>query len=268
MGPPARLTAARYSPLVQLVRHAGDVERARAEFATRQGANLRYVLRKRFAWMQAYLGPTSYAVEVGCGAGFSRLFLRAGRLELTDTEPWPWVDRVVDAHSLPHADASVDAVIANNVIHHLAYPERFLREATRVLRPGGHLLVQECDCALATRVALRVTGHEGYDFRADPFDATRPCNDPRDPWSANCAIPNLLFDDTARFGERHPDLALVETRRSEFFLHFNSGGITARGPYLPLPEPALRALDAVDAVLVALAPGVFASQRRVVLRRG
>jgi SAM-dependent methyltransferase len=250
-----------------IVRHAGDVVRARADFGRRPGANLRYVVRKRIAWMQRYLGPETYAVELGCGAGFSELFLRAGTLELTDTERRPWVARVVDALAMPYADATLDVLIVNNVIHHLAYPTTFLHEAARVLRPGGHLLVQECDCSLTTRIAIRLTGHETYDLRADPFDASRPCNDPRDPWSANCAIPNRLFDQLDAFRARFPEFEVIEAARSEFFIHFNSGGITSRGPYVPLPEVALRILDAIDRVLVAVAPGVFASQRRVVLRR-
>jgi SAM-dependent methyltransferase len=244
-----------------------DVVRAREDYATRRGANLRYVLRKRFSWMQRYLGPDTYAVEVGCGAGFSPLFLHAGRIELTDAEPRPWVDRVVDAHALPHDSTSIDALIANNVIHHLAFPDRFFREATRVLKPGGYLLIQECDCALTTRVALRLTGHEGYDFSADPFDPSKPCNDAGDPWSANCAIPNLLFDDLRKFAAHYPDFEVVDSARSEFFLHFNSGGVSSRTPYVPLPEIGMRVVDAVDAVLVRLVPSVFSSQRRVVLRR-
>jgi SAM-dependent methyltransferase len=224
-------------------------------------------LRKRFSWMQRYLGPETFAVEVGCGAGFSEMFLRAGRLELTDAEPRPWARRVVDAQELPYADASVDVLIANNVIHHIAYPDRFLCGAARVLRPGGHLLIQECNCSITTRLALRATGHEDYDFSADPFDATRPCNDSSDPWSANCAIPNLLFDDLRRFRERYPQFAVVDSGMSEFFVQFNSGGVTASVPYLPLPWAALRVVDAIDRVLVAIAPGVFASQRRMVLRR-
>jgi len=172
-----------------LVRYAGDAVRAREQYDKRSGSNLKFLLRKRFSWMQRYLGPQTYAVEVGCGAGFSEMFLRAGTLELTDAEPRPWARRLVDAQDLPYADASVDALIANNVIHHLAYPDRFFRGAARVLRPGGYLLIQECNCSLTTRIALRLTGHEGFDFSADPFDPTRPCNDPDDPWSANCAIP-------------------------------------------------------------------------------
>lgn len=250
-----------------IVKHVGDVAKARAEYATRPGGNLRFLLRKRFSWMQRYLGPEAFAVEVGCGAGFSALFLRAGRLELTDIEAHPWVDRIVDAQAMPYADASVDAVIANNVIHHLAGPARFFAEAARVLRPGGHLLVQECYCSLTTRWAIRITGHEAYDFGVDPFDPQAVCNDPEDPWSANCALPNLLFDDLSRFEAAYALFRVVEQGRSEFLIHFNSGGITARAPYLPLPEWALAALDRIDAALVRLAPGVFASQCRVALRR-
>jgi len=250
-----------------LVRYAGDAIRAREQYAKRPGSNLKFLLHKRFSWMQHYLGPKTYAVEIGCGAGFSEMFLHAGTLELTDAEPRPWARRVVDAHELPYADASVDVLIANNVIHHLAYPDRFLRGAVRVLRPGGHLLIQECNCSWTTRVALRATGHEGYDFSADPFDPTRPCNDSNDPWSANCAIPNLLFDDLERFRTRYPEFVVVDAGMSEFFVQFNSGGVTASVPYVPLPRTALRIVDLVDTALVALAPGFFASQRRVALRR-
>ena len=73
-----------------LVRYAGDAQRARDEYEKRPGSNLRFLLRKRFSWMQRYLGPQTYAVEIGCGAGFSELFLRAGTLELTELEPDCW----------------------------------------------------------------------------------------------------------------------------------------------------------------------------------
>ena len=110
-------------------------------------------------------------------------------LDPIDFEPRPWVDRVVDALAMPYADASLDVLIANNVVHHLAYPDRFFREAARVLRPDGHLLLQECDASLTTRIALRVTGHEAYDYSADPFDTSRRARH-RDP-GVRTADPNL-----------------------------------------------------------------------------
>ena len=50
-------------------------------------------------------------------------------------------------------------------------------------------------------------------------------------------------------------------------MQFNSGGVTASVPYLPLPWAAMHIVDAIDRVLVGVAPGLFASQRRLVLRR-
>lgn len=45
-----------------------------------------------------------------------------------------------DAHYLPLADASVDVVLMGEVLEHVEQPERVLREAHRVLRPGGCLI--------------------------------------------------------------------------------------------------------------------------------
>ncbi len=42
-----------------------------------------------------------------------------------------------DVERLPLPDASVDGVVANMILHHLARPQAVLREAARVLRPEG-----------------------------------------------------------------------------------------------------------------------------------
>ena len=47
--------------------------------------------------------------------------------------------RRADAHELPFADASFDAVVGNLVVMHLSRPERAMAEFARVLRPGGRL---------------------------------------------------------------------------------------------------------------------------------
>ncbi|HUS68935.1 MAG TPA: methyltransferase domain-containing protein [Kofleriaceae bacterium] len=48
-----------------------------------------------------------------------------------------------DATSLPLDDGSFDAVFSNTILHHLPDPVPFLREAGRVLRPGGALLIRD-----------------------------------------------------------------------------------------------------------------------------
>jgi ubiquinone/menaquinone biosynthesis C-methylase UbiE len=101
-------------------------------------------------------------VEVGCGSGalLARLHGLAPSAELVGVEPdgelrdlavahVPSAD-VVDgaADALPLADASADAVVLRFVLQHLADPVAALREARRVLRPGGVVVAIEVDGAL------------------------------------------------------------------------------------------------------------------------
>jgi SAM-dependent methyltransferase len=49
----------------------------------------------------------------------------------------------MDAHHLAFPDASFDTVCISNSLHHFADPAPVLAEMLRVLRPGGHLVVNE-----------------------------------------------------------------------------------------------------------------------------
>lgn len=46
-----------------------------------------------------------------------------------------------DMEEIPIADASVDIVFFSQSLHHALHPERALREAARILRPGGRVMV-------------------------------------------------------------------------------------------------------------------------------
>jgi len=48
-----------------------------------------------------------------------------------------------DAKGLPFPSASFDTVCSNTILHHIPDPRPFLREAARVLKPGGVLLIRD-----------------------------------------------------------------------------------------------------------------------------
>jgi SAM-dependent methyltransferase len=57
-----------------------------------------------------------------------------------------WTEfRVADATKLPHADESFDALVSTQVYEYVANMDAALAEASRVLRPGGRIVVLDTD---------------------------------------------------------------------------------------------------------------------------
>jgi SAM-dependent methyltransferase len=50
-------------------------------------------------------------------------------------------DVFYDGLRFPFADSTFESVVCNQVLEHVREPELFIREISRVLRPGGHLLL-------------------------------------------------------------------------------------------------------------------------------
>ncbi|MCC7083492.1 MAG: GtrA family protein [Pirellulales bacterium] len=250
------------------MRHEGDTHRARRFFFGQAPHNLKVLLKHRYEWMNRFIDHEDVGVEVGCGTGISREFIRSKRFYLSDVSDYDWLDyRHVDAMSTPFADGSFDFVVSSNMIHHVARPLAFFREMERILKPGGRLLIQEINASLAMRIALRMMRHEGYSYEPNVFDPDQICNDPADPWSANCAIPNLLFDCPAAFEAHVPAFKMVHTGFREFACMFNCGGVIAKTIYVPLPKWMVYLMYGIDTMLTAVAPRLFAMQRQIVLEK-
>jgi ubiquinone/menaquinone biosynthesis C-methylase UbiE len=105
---------------------------------------------------QLKIAPRSRVLELGCGPG--RLWMENSTRILSDWEitlsdfssgmleeahhnlastGHAFSFEVVDAQSIPFADASFDAVIANHMLYHVPDRPKALSEIRRVLRPSG-----------------------------------------------------------------------------------------------------------------------------------
>jgi len=78
--------------------------------------------------------------------------------------------RLADAKGLDFEDDAFDAVFSNTILHHIPDPLPFLREARRVLRPGGVLLIRDLfrppnDERARELVALHAAGSTPYQER-------------------------------------------------------------------------------------------------------
>lgn len=252
------------------MKNEGNVIKAR-EDALRQPSNnnnLKVLLSNRYLWMNEFIKEYDTGVEVGAGTGLSKLYIKCNNFLLTDFTDNEWLDvKNVDALATPFKDGQMDFVISSNMIHHVPYPVRFMEEMRRILKPGGYLLIQEINCSLATRFILRLMKHEGYDYPVDVFDSSVVCTNPDDLWSANCAIPNMLFDDQKRFEKEIEYFKIVKTDFSELFLFLNSGGVIAKTVYVPLPFVALYLMKIIDDLLSNTAPSIFAMQRQIALKK-
>jgi SAM-dependent methyltransferase len=248
--------------------HEGDTRSAREHFLARRPKNLAFLLQNRFEWMNAFIRPEHRGVEVGAGTGLSKLFIQNKNFLLSDYSNDEWLDvKNVDALNTPFKNEEFDFVVSSNMIHHVPYPVKFFEEMARILKPGGVLLIQEINASFFMRLVLRLMRHEGYSYAANVFHRDEICTDPNDLWSANCAIPNLLFDDEAVFKKNIPYFAIEKRGFSEFFLFLNSGGVIAKTFCVPLPFFVLRIVKGLDDVLSAVFPKIFALQRQIVLRK-
>jgi ubiquinone/menaquinone biosynthesis C-methylase UbiE len=100
-----------------------------ADLGCGSGAMLCEVLRERPSWTGYGLDISEAAINYA-----RRLAAHKGVVERVQFQTGCLMN-------LPFASSSLDVVIASEVIEHLPYPERVFQELSRVLAPGGLLLV-------------------------------------------------------------------------------------------------------------------------------
>ena len=137
-----------------------------------------------------------------------------------------------------------------DVLHHIEFPVLFFREAQRVLRPGGRIVMVEPAITWGSTLFYRLLHQEPVRTSADPLlDGTPDPN--RDPYDSNQAIPTLLATrDRHRFEALVQDLKVAQVDWFSLAVYPLSGGFKSWS-LIPraLVGPALRIERAIETAL-------------------
>ncbi len=209
---------------------------------------LKNLYREHYREFARYLQgiPDGVLLELGSGGGFLKEVLP--EVVTTDLHPEPHLDRTMSADRLELPDDSVAAILMLNVFHHLPDPAAFLREASRVLKLGGRVVLVEPAHTMLWKRLYPL-------FSPEPYDETTPNwgFPPAGRFSgANVPQAWIVFErDRTLFEREFPELSLRCLRYHTAFLYVLSGGIWFRGlvpswtfPFLlrleRLLQPAMR----------------------------
>ncbi|MBM3468171.1 MAG: class I SAM-dependent methyltransferase [Alphaproteobacteria bacterium] len=161
-------------------------------------------------------------LEIGGGTGNLKEYL--SHVITSDIIFSPWLDCVCDAHALPFSSNSLSNIVGVDVLHHIERPVQFFREAARLLRPGGKIILIDPAITPLSWFFYHFVHEEPVILNVNPLeDGTLSQN--RKPFDANQAIPTLLFKKYKdSFLNHFPDLHITEHSYMSLWSYPLSGG--------------------------------------------
>ncbi len=207
-------------------------------------------------WFSALLAAAPHGarvLEVGAGPGFLGDAARARRPDLhwiaSDIHPAVWNTLAADAGRLPFAAGSLDVIVGLDVLHHLAGPADFLREAARVLRAQGRIALVEPWITPFSWLIYRFAHQEECRLSVDPWEPFPVGR--KDSFDGDAAVPWRMARDTSV--ERWKELGLRPPRvgRLNAFAYLLSLGFR---PASLLPASLAPVFAAIDRAARPFAP--------------
>jgi SAM-dependent methyltransferase len=193
-----------------------------------QKAVLRAIYEDYYDTILSYTRPGNL-LEVGGGSANFKGYLQQTAFKKKqhisfDITQVPGIDLIADAHNLPFQEGSFDNIILIDTLHHLERPIKFLREAQRILKNKGRLILLEPGMTPLSILFFKLFHDEPVLLKEDPLKEG-PLTPGRDPFDSNQAIPDLIFKkDPQRFHTLFPAFKIYKTRRLSVFAYPLSGG--------------------------------------------
>jgi SAM-dependent methyltransferase len=161
-------------------------------------------------------------LEIGGGTGNLKEYLPS--VTTTDIVPSPWLDFVCDAQDLPFDDESFDNIVGVDVLHHIERPILFFKEAVRVLKKSGRIILIDPAITKMSYGFYHFIHEEPVDLKADPLE-DGPLSQDRKPFDANQAIPTLLYKKYKQdFEQKFPEFEFKTISYFSLWAYPLSGG--------------------------------------------
>ncbi len=161
-------------------------------------------------------------LEIGSGPGVFKEY--CPNAILLDIVSNPWIDVVSDGLNLPFKNDSIATIIFVDVLHHMVDPLYFLREAQRVLEPGGRLIFEEPYVSKLSYLVFK-THHEGMSLDCDKNDYKLDTK--KKALEADLAVPTIMLGrDFERVKKLIPRLKLVYLDKYDYFFHLLYGNFS------------------------------------------
>ena len=247
-----------------------DTYKSRSKIIKNTNKNLRYLLEKRFFWMNKFIKKKKNIIEIGSGNGSLTTILKSKNILLTDIVKYPWIARKVDMVKLNLGKKylnKVDVFIINHSLHHCCNPAKALKKMSIYLKKNGLILINEPEISFSLKFLQFLLDDEPWSLKVNIFNSKKNIFKSNNPWASNTATAKLLFEDEDEFNCFFPEYKIIRNDLSEFFIFFNSGGVYNEVIYIPLSKFFLKLLDHIDYILISLFPSIFALNRTVILKR-